>query len=443
MNSREKDKQKKRVVSAKRYVTEHKTGFSRESIDIPEGAPMWSPKEKGIYRIDVIPYVVGKGNRFADEGELYYERTYWTHKGMGDSKDSYTCLQMTFNKPCPICEYRTKLANDPDSDPKLVKMLKPKERQLWNIIDLSDRDKGPQIWEVSHHLFGKHLIEKIKADDENEGYDTFADLEKGKTLKITATEEHGDGAMKWISFAGIDFKPRAKTYDDDMSEKAYCLDKMPKNVPYEQLRKKFFQEPEDQGDLDEDDNPPTKSKSEDDDDKPVKKKVEDPTAEDMGIEEESTVNHKEYGTCEVVHVSGDGTSLRLLDEDGNKHSAVNPIDCKLVEKDDDDEPKKKTNKDNTKNKSEKDDDEKEEDDSKESVEYEIGSTVIHEDYGQCDIVKDLGAGKWTLEEEDGSVHKGVHQKDFKLATKKKKVVDEDEDQDDEPKSKDDDEFEDD
>lgn len=447
MNSREKDKQKRRVVSAKRYCDEHKTGFSRESINIPEGAPMFLPKEKGIYRIDIIPYVVGKGNRFADEGELHYERTYFTHRGLGDSKDSYTCLKMTFGINCPICDYRSEMANDSDGDPNVVKNLKPKERQLWNIIDLADRDKGIQIWEVSHFCFGKHLIEKIKMADEGDGYDTFADLEQGLTLKIGATEESIGGTGKFLVFGNIEFKSRVIPYDDSMADKAFCLDELPKNVPYAQLKKKFQQEPEDKEDLDEDDNASPKSKDDKDDEpksekkseKKVEKDSDDPSAEDLGIEQGMKVRHKEHGICEVVHVSSDGTSLRLMDEDGEKHTSVAPSECKVIKEekskveDDDDEPKSKKR-------------DVDEDEDNKDVEFELGNYIMHDDFGKCQLTKELGNGRWAMEDEDGEMHKAPQSELTLLKSSKKKVVEDDNDEDDdEPKSKskDDDEFEDD
>lgn len=379
----EKEKKAKRqVVSAMKMAKEHKSGFSRTSIDKPEGVDFFSIKKEGSYRIDIIPYEVGERNPDADKGSLYFCRTYFAHPRIGVEEDTYLCLAKNFGKACPICEARTKMARDPDVDEEETKALMPKERQLFNVIDLAEPDKGIQIWDVSFHLFLKHLLNKIKSQDDGDGYDLFHDLEDGKTIKIGAEPKKFAGNT-FFEFSNLEMKDRKTPYDESMIEEAHCLDDLLIEMEYDQLKAIFEGEVPDEDDSDDDDEPkkPIKKKmvEEDEDDEPPVKKTaakkkppvedddeelpeadsddlededepedsedeDDPTAEEKGIEQDAQVKHKTYGVCKVIRVSKDGTSLTLEDEDGELYKAVAPRDCTVIEEEAEEEeetPKKK------------------------------------------------------------------------------------------------------
>lgn len=338
-NRREKESRQRKVVSAKKWASEHESGFSRTSLKVPEGLTIFNVKKAGTYRLDVIPYTVGEGNPHSDAGELHYERTYYIHARIGPNGDTYCCLAKTFNKPCPICEERAKMARDPDSDEKLVKSLFPKERNLWNVFVHSEPEKGVQVWDVSDHLFGKHLRAKINNADESDGYDTFADPEEGQTLKIGATEEKG-GGFTWRTCNDIEFKSRKEPISEEIMSAAVCLDDMLVEMEYDKLKSVFHGEvPEGDGtgkkrNLKED----VKSSNPDDDDddegdgdleeeapkkKPQGKPKTNPSAA-KGLALGMTVLHEEFGVCDITKISPDGTSLTLEDEDGEMHMAVGP-----------------------------------------------------------------------------------------------------------------------
>lgn len=42
------------------------------------------------------------------------------------------------------------------------------------------------------------------------------------------------------------------------------------------------------------------------------------------------LKHCKHGVCELVHVSNDGTSLRLKDKDGQTQYAISPKDCEYA-----------------------------------------------------------------------------------------------------------------
>ena len=144
-----KDRERRSVRDNVRNRADKKSGdgWVSTSLVLPEGTHFFSVKKAGVRRIDILPYEVKQdGNPFAAKGSLHYERTYWAHRGIGPNNDSYICSAKTFNKKCPICEYRAKLQKDPDAEEQMVKDLAPKERQLFNVIDTAERDKGIQLW---------------------------------------------------------------------------------------------------------------------------------------------------------------------------------------------------------------------------------------------------------------------------------------------------------
>jgi len=219
---------------------------------------MFSIKKPGSYRIDILPYKVGKGNPYADEGTLHYERTYWVHRGVGADEDTYVCPAKTAKKPCPICEYRAKLERDPNADEELIRALAPKERQLFNVVDLAAQDRGVQIWDNSYHLFGKLLDSRIRNADDDEDFARFCELEGGLTLKLTA-EEKSMGKNKFCDVTSIDFKPRKDDYTEEWLDACYCLDDIVKVLDYDSLRKIFLQTADvDEEELEADDGAPAK-----------------------------------------------------------------------------------------------------------------------------------------------------------------------------------------
>ena len=156
-------------VSARRWREEVRGGSNY--LRLPEGVSLFSGKP-GTYRLDFMSFVAGKGNPRAEPGEPYFERTFFVHQGIGPNQDWHLCAARTYKKPCPICEYRARISADPESDEELIKSLAPKERQLWLLKDLMNDPDGLMIWEVSYHLFGRALKDKINNSDEEDGYES-------------------------------------------------------------------------------------------------------------------------------------------------------------------------------------------------------------------------------------------------------------------------------
>jgi hypothetical protein len=267
------DRERRRVTSARDRAEKHTSGFESTSIKVPDGVKRLKLKE-GVMYIDIIPYEVGEGNPFADKGALHYERTFYIHRDIGPGGDSYVCLHKTNKERCPICEYRGKMARDPDADPDQIKGMAPKERQMFNVIDCKDRDSGIQLMELSYHLFGKLLDARISADEDDEGWENFHDPVEGKTLKLTVVKKKM-GQNEFCEVTAIDLKERKETYKDSIVDKAHCLDDLIRLLSYDKLKAILLQVDGDDKKKEDDEDRPKKRRDEDEDERPKKKAADE------------------------------------------------------------------------------------------------------------------------------------------------------------------------
>ncbi len=375
--NRDRQEKKAKYISAKERVKEQDSGWKPTAFKVPEGMSVFKFKKIGVYKIDIIPYVAGKGNPYADPGVMTYERAYYTHNEIGPNRETHCCLRKTFNKSCPICEHKFRLSSEPDQDEALIKSLKEKVRQLYLIYDHAEPEKGLQLMETGYYkTWGEMLANKIEASDEEDDYDTFFHVPGGKTLKVTVDEDsfatNTGGSRKFFKATNIEMKPRSEELEEKLAElveEAPCLDELPIADDAEALRKLFLQiedaEPakkpasdkkkpapadDDDDAADDDDGKPKKPAAaatgkkkpvpaDDDDaddaagdDDDAGDASDEPTASDLGIVKGDVVVHKKYGICDVIHVSGDGTSLRLEDSKGEDHRGVAPAECKKKDK---------------------------------------------------------------------------------------------------------------
>lgn len=107
-------------------------------------------------------------------------------------------------------------------------------------------------------------------------------------------------------------KPAAKAADEDDE------DEPEENADDDE--EEADEDDDDSGDEDDEDEPKAKGKP-----KPKQK-----TAKECGITVGARVKHNELGLCDVTHISGDGTSLKLKDKGGEVHMAQAPEDCTVV-----------------------------------------------------------------------------------------------------------------
>ena len=346
-------KEKKyRFQSARETAEKMQSGFSSSTINLPEGVSQFRLSSAGTKKLDIVPFVTGEGNPFCDSGMAYWERTYYAHRKVGPNEEMVVCLSRSTNQPCPVCEFRAKLAKDPDADPKLVEDLNPKRRQLFCVIDPADPEKGVQVWDISYHLFGKLLAERLAEAEDDSGWESFYHPTKGKRLRLTVREETM-GTNKFFTVSAIDFIDR-KPYDMDIIEKAPCLDEILKIRDYDELKALLYQTP--RGEAEDDEEEPVKKPAkkaavdEDDDDidmsPPAKKSKKPAAVEDDDDEEDEAPPAKKKKPAVEEDDSDDDDADDDDDEEPAKKPAKKapPADDDDEEEDDDDddeEPAKK------------------------------------------------------------------------------------------------------
>jgi hypothetical protein len=334
MSSKTKEREERRLKytsGRERAKKKEQMGsFSATFLKLPQGVTMFRPKA-GIYLLDVLPFRAGKGNPFAQPGALHYERTFHLHGRVGADQNAYLCPRMTAKKPCPICEHRQHLTHkDAAENEDLIKDLAPRERQMFNIRNLKDPDKGIQLFEISYHLFGRLLDARIRDSDEEDEWDLFYRLEGGLTLKVGFVDK-SFGGRNFVEAETIDFKPRKEDYDEEVLEQVYGLDDLLRLRDYDEL-KEIFLESKDEGDDEEEDKPKSR----------IKTKVRD-NGEDADEEEEEEPKAKKK---------------RVVEEDDSEDEP------EVEDSDEEDEPKPKKKKKAADD--EEDEDEEEADDSDDS-----------------------------------------------------------------------------
>ena len=203
--------------------------------------------EKGKLQLDILPYKAGTDHHPGKikKGEETYVLEYYEHRNVGSGNHNFLCMQMTYGKPCPICEEREALKKQSDYDKDTVKELYPKRRVLYNIIDTKNRDAGVTFFAVAHYSFERELLLAIQEEfDEGGEIICFPDLEDGKTVVCKGREKAMPG-YSFIEFAAFSFKDREQGYPKKMIDKITPLDTLLIIPTYEEVDNEFFgKEPE-------------------------------------------------------------------------------------------------------------------------------------------------------------------------------------------------------
>ena len=218
------DKKKKSGGLAKRYQTSYdnkgtsgsKSGVMNYKMLDRDDIEFFSPKE-GRNRINIIPYVVkSKNHPLVKSGDLEigdkdYIMDIFVHRGIGPSESSVVCLKETYGKPCPICEQSAALRKQGKEDEAAA--LKPSRRAFYNVQDTKDPEKL-KIFETSHYLFEKELIEEAR-DDEEGGFTDFADEENGKEIKFRCSKVT-KGGYEFNEFKSFSLEERDDNIPDEL-----------------------------------------------------------------------------------------------------------------------------------------------------------------------------------------------------------------------------------
>lgn len=277
---------------------------------------------EGKNRINIIPYEIKtKNHPLVKKGEFEigdkdYVMDFYIHKSVGPTEASVLCLKSTYGKPCPVCELRAKLRKDGKEDE--AKALKPSHRVAYNVEDLKEPGKV-KIFETSHFLFEKELIDEARDDEEN-GFVDFADPEEGKEIRFRASKV-SQGGFEFLEFKSFGFEDRDEEVSSKLLKQAISFDEIMSVPTYDDVEKILYG-----ADDFEDDEPKKVSKkleddeeSDDEEEKPKKKVVEDDSddevkekkpskkfdEEDENEQEEKLVKKSCSGKCPYGHNFGD------------------------------------------------------------------------------------------------------------------------------------------
>ena len=243
---------------AESYNTRNSGGKRAGVIDwkkLDGDVKFFTPKE-GRNRINIIPYVIKTKNhplvrsKSAEVGDLDYVLDVYTHRGVGPTESTVLCLKETYGKSCPVCELMQKLKEE--GKDKEAGSLKPSRRVFYNVEDV--KDPGTlQVFETSHYLFEKELIDEAREDDGS--YTDFADPEDGKEIKFKTSKVQKAG-YEFNEFKSFSFEDRDEPLSDELLESAISFDELLSNPSYEDIEKILYGQ-----DDDDDDEPKSKSTS--------------------------------------------------------------------------------------------------------------------------------------------------------------------------------------
>lgn len=339
------DDRERRVSAARRRAEQHSSGYETTVLRVPDGVSFFD-LQPGNYVVDIIPYNVKRGkntpggNPFAEVGELYYERTFFCYKRIGVNEKSYVCSSKTFSKPDFIQEYRQKESKSPNADVSYLKSLNPKERQIFLIYDRKEPDKGIQVLEISFHNFGKLLDSRINNSIEEDGWDLFYFTDdSGMSLRLTV-EKKSTGGYSFNEVTAIDFLRRKDPIPKHVINHKIDLDAMLIEVDYEKLKAIFLGSSDGVSEADKTqtqtdvtsssrgatetiyESPQASEKAVTKDvRKDIDKQQKPSVASDFGLKTQDMVVYKGK-VCTLWKISGDGTSLTLVDEEDEIIKAV-------------------------------------------------------------------------------------------------------------------------
>ena len=147
------------------------------------------------------------------QDDTWFERTYYIHRFIGVDNTTVVCPKATLGRPCPICDYRNSLDKNDPEELKQINSLYPKERQLFNVVVYEGGVQSEvMVLDQPRSGLGKIVDGMVaEADQEDDYYQYYADLDEGSTLKLNIDELNA-GTFKYFGVTSVEFKERKKAY---------------------------------------------------------------------------------------------------------------------------------------------------------------------------------------------------------------------------------------
>jgi hypothetical protein len=236
----------RRELYKREMVDRHETSYNNKD-DSGRFRDIFEPGKKlGVkffkcseddHDIYIVPFITGSQHPTLKAGHSDFTVTAFVHRGVGVNEDSYICLNRTYGKKCPICEYQAELRENDDASDAEVKALNPTKRSIFNIVCLDtkkEEDKGVQVWDVSHWLFTVPL-EELSHKKKGGGEVLYASPDTGKIISFRKK-----GSKRNTEFTAFEWKDR-DPITDDILDQALCLDELLHIPTYEEVKEAFFE----------------------------------------------------------------------------------------------------------------------------------------------------------------------------------------------------------
>jgi hypothetical protein len=234
----------------------------REGLEVK----FFKPKEKSNI-INIIPYRIATKHHpmvragSAKVGDFDYVLDIWVHRNVGPDGVDVICPKKNYGKACPICAQAQEFKNEGKKDE--ASDLRPSRRVVYNVIDVNNPDEGIQVFDTSHFLFEKELVEASREDGEGQTID-FADPKEGRSVKFRGSMT-SLGGNEFMEFKSFSF-PERDPVNPKMMDKTHQLDAMMKVMSNEDISAVLFGDgDDDEDDEDDEDSAPVRGHAKDDD----------------------------------------------------------------------------------------------------------------------------------------------------------------------------------
>jgi hypothetical protein len=189
----------------------------------------FKPDLEGRNKFNILPYQIKSKNHpevvagRAKVGDWDYVMDMWIHRSIGPNKVDFLCTKKTYGKRCACCEEVERLYNDKRTDE--AKSLKATRRVVYNVqpIEKGGPSDTVQVFNVSHYLFAKELMEEANSCANGKGVIPFADPDQGKIVSFRAAEEK-TGTNTRTEFKSFQFLDRDEEISDEILDQCISFD---------------------------------------------------------------------------------------------------------------------------------------------------------------------------------------------------------------------------
>jgi hypothetical protein len=191
----------------------------------------YKPPKNGTVLIDIVPFFIKSENhplvrrKKAKIGDLDYVLDIWVHRNVGPGEVDVVCPKRNYGLACPVCDFSEERSQTNGTKDEEYLASRAKRRVIYNVLDVQN-ESGLKVFDVSHFLFEKELIEESKHEGEVQGYSwlDFADPEEGCTIECRTSAEKF-GQFETIKFKNFKFREReAGIITEKLMKKAVSFD---------------------------------------------------------------------------------------------------------------------------------------------------------------------------------------------------------------------------